>query len=66
MYIKDFHENLYKVIYKFINLYKKKKVFKWGTFCCTVGHYYLCVKFECNNRYHRIQKTVLKGDYLSA
>jgi len=24
--------------------------------CWTVGHHYLCVKFECNDRYHCTRK----------
>ena len=52
-----------------------KKAGKWMSLCCTlgggvdlghrVGDYYVFVKFECNDSYHCIRKTILNGDDLS-
>jgi hypothetical protein len=52
----------------YINYYNKKRrvsgyhsaVMRWR-----VGHYNGCVKFECNDGYDCIQKTILNGDDLS-
>ncbi|KAF0763909.1 Uncharacterized protein FWK35_00018404 [Aphis craccivora] len=50
----------------------KKKVGKWVPLCCTLGAiwiiiiYYRGVKFESNDRYHCIRKTILNEDDLSA
>ncbi|KAF0770211.1 Uncharacterized protein FWK35_00015872 [Aphis craccivora] len=49
-----------------------KKVGKWVPLCCTLGAvwiiiiYYRSVKFESNDRYHCIRKTILNEDDLSA
>ncbi|KAF0759638.1 Uncharacterized protein FWK35_00018435, partial [Aphis craccivora] len=49
-----------------------KKVGKWVPLCCTLGavwitiSYYRRVKFESNDNYHCIPKTILNGDDLSA
>jgi len=39
---------------------KKKKSVKWVLFCYIVGHYNWCIKFESNEKYHCIRKTILK------
>ncbi|KAF0764325.1 Uncharacterized protein FWK35_00003953, partial [Aphis craccivora] len=45
---------------------------KWVPLCCTLGAiwiiiiYYRSVKFESNDRYHCIRKTILNADDLSA
>ncbi|KAF0766879.1 Uncharacterized protein FWK35_00003806 [Aphis craccivora] len=50
----------------------KKKIGKWVPLCCTLGAvwiiiiYYSSVKFESNDNYHCIRKTILNGDDLSA
>ncbi|KAE9538564.1 hypothetical protein AGLY_005663 [Aphis glycines] len=41
-------------------------VVKWVPLCCTVDHNYLRIKFESNDRYHCIRKTILNRDDLSA
>ncbi|KAF0771650.1 hypothetical protein FWK35_00001273 [Aphis craccivora] len=49
---------------------KKKKAGKW--ICCTLGAvwitiiHYRRVKFESNDNYHCIQKTIMNEDDLSA
>ncbi|KAF0766487.1 Uncharacterized protein FWK35_00002986 [Aphis craccivora] len=51
---------------------KKKKAGKWVTLCCTLSAvritiiYYRSVKFESNDSYHCIRKTILNEDDLSA
>ncbi|KAE9528745.1 hypothetical protein AGLY_012320 [Aphis glycines] len=41
-------------------------IWMWVPLCCTIGRYYLCVKFETNDSYHCIRKTILNEDDLSA
>ncbi|KAF0772796.1 Uncharacterized protein FWK35_00007463 [Aphis craccivora] len=49
-----------------------KKAGKWVPLCCTLGAvwiiiiYYRSIKFESNDSYHCIRKTILNGDHLSA
>jgi len=45
---------------------KKKRVVKWVTLCCIVGHYNECIKFESNDRNHCIRTTIMNEDDLSA
>ncbi|KAF0754524.1 Uncharacterized protein FWK35_00015909, partial [Aphis craccivora] len=57
-----------------LKTYSKKWVSaKWVPLCCTLGavwifiiYYYRSVKFESNDRYRCIRKTILYGDDLSA
>jgi len=63
--VDKFHEFYFlELFYEIFHFNGKKEVFRVDL-GQRVGHCNGCVKFECNNRCHCIQKTILNGDFLS-